>query len=86
MGLVACGAQKTEETTPKQSKQPLRIAVVINGTSGIRQMIELERQMLRLDVVMVGMFITGMVGFGLDKVLRLVEQCFISPALSSREK
>ena len=35
LGLVACGAQKTEESTPKQSEQQqLRIAVVANGTSG----------------------------------------------------
>jgi sulfonate transport system permease protein len=49
-------------------------------------MMELGRQMLRLDVVMVGVFITGVVGFGLDKVLRLVEQRFISPGFSSGEK
>lgn len=35
LGLVACGAQKTEESTLKQSEQQqLRIAVVANGTSG----------------------------------------------------
>jgi sulfonate transport system permease protein len=61
------------------------VELLAAGT-GIGQMMELGRQMLRLDVVMVGVFITGVVGFCLDKVLRLVEQRFISPALSSREK
>ncbi|HDI5714462.1 TPA: ABC transporter permease, partial [Acinetobacter baumannii] len=61
------------------------VELLAAGT-GIGQMMELGRQMLRLDVVMVGVFITGVVGFGLDKVLRLVEQRFISPALSSVEK
>ncbi len=61
------------------------VELLAAGT-GIGQMMELGRQMLRLDVVMVGVFITGVVGFGLDKVLRLVEQRFISPALSSGEK
>lgn len=61
------------------------VELLAAGT-GIGQMMELGRQMLRLDVVMVGVFITGVVGFGLDKVLRLVEQRFISPALISGEK
>lgn len=61
------------------------VELLAAGT-GIGQMMELGRQMLRLDVVMVGVFITGVVGFILDKVLRLVEQRFISPALSSGEK
>lgn len=61
------------------------VELLAAGT-GIGQMMELGRQMLRLDVVMVGVFITGMIGFSLDKLLRLVEQRFISPALSSRGK
>ncbi|MDC5404682.1 ABC transporter permease [Acinetobacter baumannii] len=61
------------------------VELLAAGT-GIGQMMELGRQMLRLDVVMVGVFITGVVGFVLDKVLRLLEQRFISPALSSGEK
>ncbi|MDV8155017.1 ABC transporter permease [Acinetobacter bereziniae] len=61
------------------------VELLAAGT-GIGQMMELGRQMLRLDVVMVGVFITGMIGFSLDKLLRLIEQRFISPALSSRGK
>jgi sulfonate transport system permease protein len=61
------------------------VELLAAGT-GIGQMMELGRQMLRLDVVMVGVFITGMIGFSLDKLLRLVEQRFKSPALSSRGK
>ncbi|MBJ9984743.1 ABC transporter permease [Acinetobacter sp. S40] len=61
------------------------VELLAAGT-GIGQMMELGRQMLRLDVVMVGVFITGLIGFILDKLLRLLEQRFISPALSSRGK
>lgn len=61
------------------------VELLAAGT-GIGQMMELGRQMLRLDVVMVGVFITGMIGFSLDKLLRLIEQRFISPALSLRGK
>ncbi len=61
------------------------VELLAAGT-GIGQMMELGRQMLRLDVVMVGVFITGVIGFSLDKLLRLIEQRFISPALSSRGK
>lgn len=61
------------------------VELLAAGT-GIGQMMELGRQMLRLDVVMVGVFITGVIGFSLDKLLRLIEQRFISPALISRGK
>lgn len=52
------------------------VELLAAGT-GIGQMMELGRQMLRLDVVMVGVFITGMIGFILDKSLRQVEQRFV---------
>ncbi|SPL70954.1 putative aliphatic sulfonates transport permease protein SsuC [Acinetobacter stercoris] len=51
------------------------VELLAAGT-GIGQMMELARQMLRLDIVMVGVFITGLIGFSLDKVLRLLEQRF----------
>ncbi len=44
--------------------------------SGIGQMMEMARQMLRLDIVMVGVILTGLIGFGLDKGIRLIEQLF----------
>ncbi|NNG81603.1 ABC transporter permease subunit [Acinetobacter sp. ANC 5378] len=52
------------------------VELLAAGT-GIGQMMELGRQMLRLDIVMVGVFITGLIGFVLDKSLRQVEQRFI---------
>lgn len=61
------------------------VELLAAGT-GIGQMMELGRQMLRLDIVMVGVFITGIIGFSLDKILRVVEQYFISPAFNSRGK
>lgn len=51
------------------------VELLAAGT-GIGQMMELGRQMLRLDVVMVGVFITGLIGFILDKSLQLVERHF----------
>lgn len=58
------------------------VELLAAGT-GIGQMMELGRQMLRLDVVMVGVIITGVIGFVLDKSLRLIETHFSSwrPAL-----
>ena len=44
--------------------------------SGIGQMMEMARQMLRLDIVMVGVILTGLIGFGLDKGLRIIERLF----------
>ncbi len=52
------------------------VELLAAGT-GIGQMMELGRQMLRLDVVMVGVFITGLIGFVLDKSLRQIEQRFV---------
>ena len=58
------------------------VELLAAGT-GIGQMMELGRQMLRLDVVMVGVIITGSIGFILDKSLRQIEKHFNSwrPAL-----
>jgi sulfonate transport system permease protein len=42
--------------------------------SGIGQMMELARQMLRLDIVMVGIILTGGIGFLFDQSLRWIER------------
>jgi sulfonate transport system permease protein len=47
---------------------------LLAADSGIGQMMEMGRQMLRLDVVMVGVIITGVIGFALDKGFRLLER------------
>ncbi|TBU94017.1 ABC transporter permease [Pseudomonas dryadis] len=49
-------------------------AELLAADSGIGQMIEMSRQMLRIDVVMVGVLVTGVVGFVLDYGLRLLEK------------
>lgn len=51
-------------------------AELLAAESGIGQMMELGRQMFRIDVVMVGVVITGLIGFGLDRVFRQVEKYF----------
>jgi sulfonate transport system permease protein len=47
---------------------------LLAADSGLGQMIEMGRQMLRIDVVMVGVVITGVIGFTLDYALRRVER------------
>jgi sulfonate transport system permease protein len=47
---------------------------LLAADSGIGQMMEMGRQMLRLDQVMVGVIITGMIGFILDGLLRSIER------------
>ncbi|ACE86106.1 ABC transporter permease [Cellvibrio japonicus] len=46
---------------------------LLAADTGIGQMMEFARQMLRLDIVLVGVVLTGLIGFGLDKSLRLLE-------------
>lgn len=48
-------------------------AELLAAESGIGQMMELGRQMFRIDVVMVGVVITGLIGFALDRTLKLAE-------------
>lgn len=48
-------------------------AELLAADTGLGQMMELGRQMLRLDIVMVGVFIAGIIGFSLDKGFRLLE-------------
>lgn len=47
---------------------------LLAADAGIGQMMEFARQMLRLDVVLVGVVLTGLIGFSLDKSLRLIER------------
>jgi len=47
---------------------------LLAADSGLGQMIEMGRQMLRIDVVMVGVVLTGLIGFSLDFTLRRVER------------
>ena len=48
-------------------------AELLAADSGIGQMMEMGRQMFRIDVVMVGVVITGLVGFVLDRGFRSLE-------------
>lgn len=48
-------------------------AELIAADSGIGQMMEMGRQMFRIDIVLVGVLVTGLIGFLLDRVLRSVE-------------
>ncbi|MCB2253759.1 ABC transporter permease [Pseudomonas chlororaphis] len=47
---------------------------LLAADSGLGQMIEMSRQMLRIDVVMVGIAVTGLIGFALDFTFRQLEQ------------
>jgi len=48
-------------------------AELLAAESGIGQMMEMSRQIFRMDVVMVGVILTGLIGFLLDRSLRLLE-------------
>lgn len=58
---------------------------LLAADAGIGQMMEFARQMLRLDIVLVGVVLTGLIGFGLDKSLRLLERRLMRwrPSLST---
>lgn len=47
---------------------------LLAADTGVGQMMEFARQMMRLDIVMLGVLIAGLVGFVLDKSLRLLER------------
>jgi sulfonate transport system permease protein len=49
-------------------------AELMAADRGVGQMMEMGRQMFRLDVVMVGVFMTGLIGLGLDTSVRLAER------------
>jgi sulfonate transport system permease protein len=48
-------------------------AEIIASESGLGQMMEMGRQTMRQDVVLLGVFITGVFGFLLDRSMRLLE-------------
>jgi sulfonate transport system permease protein len=47
---------------------------LLAADTGIGQMMEIGRQMLRLDIVMVGVIVTGVIGFAFDRGLRLLQR------------
>lgn len=49
-------------------------AELLVADSGLGQMMEWGRQSFRIDVVLVGVVLTGVIGFGLDKAFRLGER------------
>ena len=48
-------------------------AELLAADSGVGQMMEMGRQMFRIDIVMVGVVVTGAVGFALDRGFRMLE-------------
>jgi sulfonate transport system permease protein len=48
-------------------------AELLAADSGLGQMMEMGRQMFRLDIVMVGVVLTGIIGFSLDRGFRWLE-------------
>ena len=51
-------------------------AELFAASSGIGHMMDWARQMFRIDIVMVGVIVTGVIGFGLDRMLRTIERRF----------
>lgn len=52
-------------------------AELMAADSGIGQMMEMGRQMFRIDIVMVGVVVTGLVGFILDRGFRSLEMYLV---------
>jgi len=52
-------------------------AELMASDSGIGQMMEWGRQMFRMDIVVVGVFVTGIIGFSLDLGFKLLESRLI---------
>ncbi|MEA3132669.1 MAG: sulfonate transport system permease protein [Gammaproteobacteria bacterium] len=50
---------------------------LLAADTGIGQMMQIGRQMLRLDIVMVGVIVTGAIGFGFDRGLRVLERTLL---------
>ncbi|MET0269877.1 MAG: ABC transporter permease [Sphingomonas sp.] len=48
-------------------------AELLAADSGLGQMMEMGRQMFRIDVVLCGVFVSGLVGFALDRGAKLIE-------------
>ncbi|SEB71670.1 sulfonate transport system permease protein [Pseudomonas mohnii] len=49
-------------------------AELLAANSGLGQMIEMARQLMRIDIVMVGVVVIGLIGFVLDHGFRLLEK------------
>jgi sulfonate transport system permease protein len=49
-------------------------AELMAADSGVGQMMEMGRQMFRMDVVVAGVFLTGAIGLALDSLVRLAER------------
>lgn len=47
---------------------------LLAADSGLGQLIEMSRQMMRIDLVMVGMVLIGVIGFAIDGLFRLLER------------
>lgn len=50
---------------------------LLAADTGLGQMMEVGRQMLRLDIVMVGVIVTGVIGFLFDRGLRTLEHTLL---------
>jgi sulfonate transport system permease protein len=49
-------------------------AELLAADSGVGQMMEMGRQLFRIDVVLAGVVVSGLIGFGLDAVARAAER------------
>jgi sulfonate transport system permease protein len=49
-------------------------AELLAADSGIGQMMEMGRQLFRIDVVLAGVVVSGLIGFGLDYGARAIER------------
>jgi sulfonate transport system permease protein len=49
-------------------------AELLAADSGLGQMMEMGRQLFRIDVVMAGVVVAGAVGFSLDRTMILIER------------
>lgn len=49
-------------------------AELLAADSGIGQMMEMGRQLFRIDVVLAGVIVSGLVGFALDRGVKLIER------------
>lgn len=57
---------------------------LLSADSGIGEMMEMARQMLRIDVVMVDVIAIGLIGFALDQSIALVQRRMLRWQLSRR--
>jgi sulfonate transport system permease protein len=54
----------------------LMVAELLAAESGLGQMIQYAREMFRMDIVVVGIVVIGLVGFTLDRLVKLAEHSF----------